>query len=90
MPTESDFGSETWGNQSFRGRIGNNVWAFTLTVDEERGLVYMPVSSPGSNFYGCDRPGEDLFANSTIAMDICGTPSATTTTGPRPPVDSLT
>ena len=70
LPTESDFGSETWGNQSWRDRIGNNVWAFTLTVDEERGLVYMPVSSPGSNFYGGDRPGANLFANSTIAIDI--------------------
>ncbi len=70
LPTESDFGSETWGNQSWRNRIGNNVWAFTLTVDEERGLVYMPVSSPGSNFYGGDRPGANLFANSTIAIDI--------------------
>ena len=70
LPTESDFGSETWGNQSWRDRIGNNVWAFTLTVDEERGLVYMPVSSPGSNFYGGDRPGDNLFANSTIAIDI--------------------
>ena len=70
LPTESDFGSQTWGNQSWRNRIGNNVWAFTLTVDEERGLVYMPVSSPGSNFYGGDRPGDNLFANSTIAIDI--------------------
>ena len=70
LPTETDFGSETWGNQSWRNRIGNNVWAFTLTVDEERGLVYMPVSSPGSNFYGGDRPGDNLFANSTIAIDI--------------------
>ena len=70
LPTESDFGSETWGNQSWRDRIGNNVWAFTLTVDEQRGLVYMPVSSPGSNFYGGDRPGDNLFANSTIAIDI--------------------
>ena len=70
LPTENDFGSETWGNQSWRNRIGNNVWAFTLTVDEARGLVYMPVSSPGSNFYGGDRPGANLFANSTIAIDI--------------------
>lgn len=69
LPTESDFGSHTWGGQSWRNRIGNNVWAFTLTVDEERGLVYLPVSSPGSNFYGGDRPGDNLFANSTVAVD---------------------
>ncbi len=70
LPTETDFGSHTWGNESWRNRIGNNVWAFTLTVDEARGLVYMPVSSPGSNYYGGDRPGDNLFANSTIAIDI--------------------
>ena len=69
-PQESDFGSQTWEGQSWRNRIGNNVWAFTLTVDEERGLVYMPVSSPGANFYGGDRPGDNLFGNSTVAIDI--------------------
>ena len=70
VPRETDFGNHTWGDRSWRDRIGNNVWAVTLTVDEDRGLVYMPVSSPGSNFYGGDRPGDNLFANSTIAIDI--------------------
>ena len=70
IPQESDFGSQTWGNESWRDRIGNNVWAVTLTVDEARGLVYMPVSGPGANFYGGDRPGDNLFGNSTVAIDI--------------------
>ena len=70
IPTETDFGNHTWGNESWRNRIGNNVWAVTLTVDEARGLVYMPVSSPGANYYGGDRPGDNLFGNSTIAIDI--------------------
>ena len=70
IPKETDFGNHTWGNESWRDRIGNNVWAFTLTVDEERGLVYLPVSGPGSNFYGGDRPGDNLFGNSTLAVDI--------------------
>ena len=70
IPQESDFGNQTWGAESWRNRIGNNVWAFTLTVDEERGLVYIPVSSPGANFYGGDRPGDNLFGNSTVAVDI--------------------
>ena len=70
MPRETDFGNHTWGNESWRDRIGNNVWAVTLTVDEERGLVYLPVSGPGSNFYGGDRPGDNLFGNTTIAVDI--------------------
>lgn len=70
IPRESDFGNHTWGNESWRDRIGNNVWAVTLTVDEARGLVYMPVSGPGANFYGGDRPGDNLFGNSTVAVDI--------------------
>ena len=70
IPQESDFGSHTWGNESWRDRIGNNVWAVTLTVDEERGLVYLPVSRPGANFYGGDRPGDNLFGNSTVAINI--------------------
>ena len=70
IPQESDFGSQTWGSESWRNRIGNNVWAFTLAVDEDRGLVYIPVSSPGANFYGGDRPGDNLFGNSTVAVDI--------------------
>ena len=70
IPQESDFGNHTWGGNSWRDRIGNNVWAFTLTVDEARGLVYMPVSGPGANFYGGDRPGDNLFGNSTVAIDI--------------------
>ena len=70
IPQESDYGSQTWEGESWRNRIGNNVWAFTLSVDEERGLVYIPVSSPGANFYGGDRPGDNLFGNSTVAVDI--------------------
>jgi len=70
IPQESDFGTHTWIGESWRNRIGNNVWAFTLTVDEERGLVYIPVSSPGANFYGGDRPGDNLFGNSTVAVNI--------------------
>jgi glucose dehydrogenase len=45
------------------------VWSFTLTVDEQRGIVYMPVSGPGMNYYGGDRPGNNLFSNTTVALD---------------------
>jgi quinoprotein glucose dehydrogenase len=69
IPRPGEVGHETWGNDSWRDRTGNNVWAFTLTVDEQRGLVYLPVSGPGMNFYGGDRPGDNLFSNSTVALD---------------------
>jgi glucose dehydrogenase len=64
-----EIGNDTWGNGSWKDRTGNNVWAFTLTVDEERGIVYLPVSGAGANFYGGDRPGNNLFGNSTVAVD---------------------
>jgi quinoprotein glucose dehydrogenase len=69
IPRPGELGHDTWGNESWKDRTGNNVWAFTLTVDEQRGIVYMPVSGPGMNYYGGDRPGDNLFSNSTIALD---------------------
>jgi quinoprotein glucose dehydrogenase len=69
IPLPGEVGHDTWGNDSWKDRTGNNVWAFTLTVDEQRGIVYMPVSGPGMNYYGGDRPGNNLFSNSTVALD---------------------
>jgi quinoprotein glucose dehydrogenase len=56
IPRPGEPGHDTWGNDSWKDRTGNNVWSFTLTVDEQRGLVYLPVSGPGMNYYGGDRP----------------------------------
>jgi glucose dehydrogenase len=70
IPREGEPGNETWGFDSWKNRTGNNVWAFALTVDEDRGIVYLPISSPGANFYGGDRPGNNLYGNSTVAVDI--------------------
>lgn len=69
IPLPGEQGHDTWLNDSWKGRTGNNVWSFTMTVDEQRGLVYMPVSGPGMNYYGGDRPGNNLFANTTVALD---------------------
>jgi glucose dehydrogenase len=69
IPREGEPGNETWGFDSWKNRTGNNVWAFALTVDEEHGVVYLPVSSPGANTYGGDRPGNNLFGNSVVAVD---------------------
>jgi len=63
-------GNDTWLTpDSWKNRTGNNVWAFALTVDEERGILYLPVSGPGANFYGGDRPGVNLFGNTLVAVD---------------------
>jgi len=69
IPLPGETGNDTWGNQSWKDRTGNNVWSFTLTVDEQRGIVYLPVSGPGMNYYGGDRPGNNLFSNTTVALD---------------------
>ncbi len=69
IPRPGEPGNDTWGNESWKNRTGNNVWAFAMTVDEQRGILYMPVSGPGANFYGGDRPGINLYGNSTVAVD---------------------
>jgi glucose dehydrogenase len=69
FPHPGEVGNDTWANDSLKNRTGNNVWAFALTVDEEHGIVYEPVSGPGANFYGGDRPGANLFGNALVALD---------------------
>ena len=69
IPRPGEPGNDTWGNGSWQNRTGNNVWAFALTVDEERGILYLPVSGPGANFYGGDRPGINLYGNALVAVD---------------------
>lgn len=69
IPQPGEPGHETWGNDSWQNRTGNNVWTFSLTADEAAGLVYMPVSTPGANYYGGDRPGNNEPANSIVALD---------------------
>jgi quinoprotein glucose dehydrogenase len=69
IPRPGEPGHDTWGKESWRDRTGNNVWTFALTVDERAGLVYMPVSTPGANYYGGDRPGNNEPANSVVALD---------------------
>jgi glucose dehydrogenase len=69
FPRPGEAGHDTWANDSWKNRTGNNVWAFALTIDEERGIVYLPVSGPGANFYGGDRPGNNLFGNTLVALD---------------------
>jgi glucose dehydrogenase len=62
-------GSNTWGGDSWKGRGGSNVWSMTSTVDEKRGIVYMPIGGPAANYYGGDRPGDNLFSNTLVAVD---------------------
>jgi quinoprotein glucose dehydrogenase len=69
VPRKGEFGNDTWGD-GWEGRSGTNIWGFSMTVDEARGIVYMPVAGPAANYYGGDRPGNNLFGNSIVAVDI--------------------
>lgn len=68
VPRPGEFGHETWGGDSWRGRGGANLWSMA-SVDEELGLVYVPLGSPSYDYYGGDRPGANLFGNSLVALD---------------------
>jgi glucose dehydrogenase len=69
VPRPGETGHETWEGDSWRDRSGANVWAFNLTVDEERGIAYLPVASAAAGSYGGDRKGANLFGNSIVAVD---------------------
>jgi len=69
VPRKGEKFNETWGD-GWKGRSGTNMWAFSAPVDEERGLVYLPISSPSPNYWGGSRPGANLFGNSIVAVDL--------------------
>jgi len=68
IPREGEKYHETWADDSWKNRSGVNVWGF-LTVDAERGIVYMPFGAPSVDQYGGDRAGDNLFSTSLVAAD---------------------
>jgi glucose dehydrogenase len=69
VPRPGEIGHDTWLNDGWRDRSGTNTWAWYMTADEERGIVYMTFGAPTANYYGGDRPGANLFGNSVVAVD---------------------
>ncbi|HTE47247.1 MAG TPA: PQQ-binding-like beta-propeller repeat protein, partial [Gemmatimonadaceae bacterium] len=69
IPKKGEPGYETWDNGSaeFTGNTG--VWT-QVTVDEELGLVYLPVESPTGDYYGGHRPGNNLYGESLVCLDL--------------------
>jgi quinoprotein glucose dehydrogenase len=63
-----DPGAETWLNESWRKNGHGNVWA-PMALDAARGLIYLPTSTPSSDYYGGGRPGANLFAESLVCLD---------------------
>ena len=75
IPREGEFGVDTWGidpdsDQPSWVYSGNtNMWAHP-TADPELGYVYLPLSTPSSDYYGGHRPGDNLFAESLVCVDV--------------------
>jgi quinoprotein glucose dehydrogenase len=67
--SSKDAGAETWENESWQGTGHGNVWA-PMALDEARGLLYLPTTTPGSDYYGGKRPGANLFAESIVCLDV--------------------
>lgn len=63
-----DAGAATWENESWRTSGHGNVWA-PMALDEARGLLYLPTSTPSSDYYGGQRKGANLFAESLVCLE---------------------
>jgi quinoprotein glucose dehydrogenase len=68
IPHPGEFGDETWPKDAWKTTGAANNWA-GMTVDVKRGMVYVPTGSAAFDFYGADRIGDDLFADSLIALN---------------------
>jgi glucose dehydrogenase len=69
IPRPGEFGAETWEKESWAINGNTGVWS-QITVDEELGLVYLPVEDPTSDLYGGHRPGNNLFGDSLVCVDL--------------------
>ena len=68
VPEDGEPGSETWEKADAKLKGGGAVWA-PLSLDLEKGIVYVPVANPAPDFYGDARPGKNLYTCSMIALD---------------------
>jgi quinoprotein glucose dehydrogenase len=68
VPRVGEKYNDSWLGDSWKNRSGVNVWGF-ITVDLERGIVYMPFGAPSVDQYGGDRAGDNLFGTSIVAAD---------------------
>src|SRR5215470_4318671 len=68
VPLPGEKGHETWAGDSWKNRSGVNVWGY-MTVDVARGILYMPFGAPNNDRVGVDRPGDNLFGSSLVAVN---------------------
>ena len=68
IPMPGEFGYETWPPEAYKTIGGANAWA-GMSLDEERGIVYVPTGSASFDFWGGNRQGDNLFANCVLALN---------------------
>jgi quinoprotein glucose dehydrogenase len=68
VPGPGEEGHETWEDGSWKDAGHTNVWA-PMSLDESRGLLYLPVSTPSNDFFGGRRPGANLYGESLVCLD---------------------
>jgi glucose dehydrogenase len=68
VPRPGEPGNESWGPNGWVDRAGPSQWG-PSTLDTKLGLIYMPIGNPADSYYGGDRPGDDLYSASIIALD---------------------
>ena len=68
VPHPGEFGYDTWPKDAWKYIGGTNTWG-EITIDEKRGIAYVPTASPTYDFYGADRIGANLFSDCLIALD---------------------
>jgi quinoprotein glucose dehydrogenase len=69
IPQNGEFGNETWERDSWAYTGNAGVWAH-MAIDEELGLVYLPVEDATGDYYGGHRPGDNLFSSGLVALDL--------------------
>ena len=69
IPQQGEFGNDTWEKESWVYTGNTGVWG-QISIDEELGLAYLPVEMPTGDYYGGHRPGNGLFGESLVAVDL--------------------
>jgi alcohol dehydrogenase (cytochrome c) len=70
VPDLGEAGSETWGNNPKGLRTGGGAIWTAMSYDPERRLLYVPVGNPSPDFYDKDRPGDNLYTSSVVALNV--------------------
>jgi quinoprotein glucose dehydrogenase len=69
IPRPGEFGIDTWEKDSWSYTGNTGVWG-QISVDEQLGLVYLPVELPTGDYFGAHRPGNNLFGETLVAVDL--------------------